>query len=127
MWLPLCQLVSQMSAVPNLESLRWHHRVVVILAPDEADGKLKEQNQMLDSQLQGLAERDIRVFRVIGNDKEAQGLRDKLRSPGMGFAVVLVGKDGYVKLRKGEPLSAEALFKTIDAMPMLKEEMKERK
>lgn len=35
-----------------------------------------------------------------------------------GFEVLLVGKDGAVKLRSRKPITLEALFAEIDAMPM---------
>ena len=40
-----------------------------------------------------------------------------------GFEVLLVGKDGGVKLRQETPLSVDDLFATIDAMPMRQREM----
>lgn len=116
----------QTTPVPDLESLRWRQRVMVIFAADKDDGKLKEQDRIVDSNTQGFAERDIKVFQLIGPDSKNQQLRDKLRVHGPGFAVVLIGKDGYVKLRKAEPVSAEELFRLIDSMPMRREEMKAR-
>jgi hypothetical protein len=41
--------------------------------------------------------------------------------------VLLVGKDGGVKLSSSSPLSASTLFGTIDAMPMRIDEMRRRK
>jgi len=36
--------------------------------------------------------------------------------------VVLIGKDGGEKLRSAQPITAERLFATIDAMPMRQSE-----
>jgi hypothetical protein len=40
---------------------------------------------------------------------------------------VLIGKDGGEKLRRTTPLSPEELFAIVDAMPMRRAEMRERK
>ena len=42
------------------------------------------------------------------------------------FAVVLVGKDGGEKLRSSNPILWQKLASTIDAMPMRKEEAKQK-
>ncbi len=42
------------------------------------------------------------------------------------FAVLLIGKDGGVKLRSGRPFALHALFDAIDAMPMRQDEMRRR-
>ena len=44
----------------------------------------------------------------------------------MSFRVVLIGKDGGVKLRQEEPISVADLFALIDSMPMRKQEMRQR-
>ena len=126
MFLALPLLAFQMTAFLNLDSLRWHYRVVVIFASEGNDRRIQEQNQIVDSHSHGFAERDIKVFRVIGGKPAAEGLREKLRTAEKGFAIVLIGKDGTVKLRKTDPLSAEELFRTIDKMPMRKDEMRQR-
>ena len=42
------------------------------------------------------------------------------------FRVRLVGKDGGVKLDRGEPVDIPTLFALIDAMPMRRAEMSGR-
>ena len=46
--------------------------------------------------------------------------------PGAGSQVLLIGKDGGVKLRSTEPVSTDELFALIDSMPMRRREMEER-
>jgi hypothetical protein len=78
-------------------------------------------------------ERDIVVFHIFSRTKgfgpdgpiSDDGLRrlwDRFQ-PAHPFTVVLVGKDTTEKLRQNEVLTAEALFETIDAMPMRQQEM----
>ena len=43
------------------------------------------------------------------------------------FAVVLVGRHGGTRFRSGEPVPAPHLFTRIDAMPMRRREMREKR
>ena len=40
--------------------------------------------------------------------------------------MLLIGKDGGVKLRSAHPIPPEALFQTVDAMPMRRSEVRGR-
>ncbi len=117
-----------------LESLRWQSRVVVVLAGAPDDVMLEEQLRLLDEAAAGLRERDMVVVEDAGGVVTIDGLaqpepgrlRDAYGAPLSGFQVLLIGKDGGVKLRSDEPVSAEALFALIDTMPMRRREMRER-
>jgi hypothetical protein len=54
-------------------------------------------------------------------------LRKKFGVTADEFEVILIGKDGTVKLRSKAAVSTSALFQLIDAMPMRQEEMREKK
>jgi hypothetical protein len=84
----------------------------------------------------GLNERDIVVIFVIEDalstkrkptpNASAVDLRDAYDVLPHEFRVVLIGKDGGVKLRQEEPISMADLFALIDSMPMRKQEMGRR-
>jgi len=61
-----------------------------------------------------------RVKTVIGDECRATApeLRASFQVPAEEFCVVLVGKDGGVKLREVAPVEATRLFALIDSMPM---------
>lgn len=40
------------------------------------------------------------------------------------FGVLLIGKDGHVKLRRGTPVAASEITALIDTMPMRQDEMR---
>ncbi|MBW4517481.1 MAG: DUF4174 domain-containing protein [Timaviella obliquedivisa GSE-PSE-MK23-08B] len=42
------------------------------------------------------------------------------------FTVILVGKDGTEKQRSQTPIDPATIFRTIDAMPMRQQEMRDR-
>jgi hypothetical protein len=104
----------------DLEAYRWSARPVLVFAPDSDDARYTEQIALLRAAEAGLAERDIVVLTDTAPDEKGR-LRAALAVDG--FEVLLVGKDGGVKLRQETPLSVDDLFATIDAMPMRQREM----
>jgi Domain of unknown function (DUF4174) len=84
----------------------------------------------------GLNERDVVVISVLKDivstrerpaaPVSADDLRDAYDVLPHDFLVVLIGKDGGVKLRQDEPILAADLFALIDSMPMRKQEMGRR-
>jgi len=127
MVLLVCLLAMFVNKVPDLDALAWHNRVLLVFAPSEDDHRQREQHSIFIGHEAGFDERDLQVFTLIGEGAEVSRLREKLHIAGQGFVVVLIGKDGGVKLRKSEPVSAEQLFRTIDSMPMRKQEIKQSK
>ncbi len=65
----------------------------------------------------------LRLF----EDADAAGLRDASGIEAGRFAVVLVGKDGGEKARWSGPVSEREVFARVDAMPMRRREMREKK
>ena len=55
---------------------------------------------------------------------EARLWRERFRVPSGAFSVILVGKDGGVKLERQDRTSLEEIFALIDSMPMLQQEMR---
>ncbi len=109
------------SAGSDLDRYRWKSRVLVIAAAAD-DPRAAAQARIAEAAGPGMRERDLVVVRAIGAGREAAVLRRRLGLPTTGFRAVLVGKDGGAKLTAEEPIPAERLFATIDAMPMRREE-----
>jgi hypothetical protein len=105
-----------------LERYRWSARVLVVSAPGAGDPNLAAQRAILAEVRPGLKERDLVTLEAVGDAPEAIRLRATLRLPPDAFRVVLIGKDGEAKRVEGTPLPASALFETIDAMPMRRDE-----
>jgi hypothetical protein len=125
-------------ADPDLDSLRWKERVFVLFSPSQSDASFQLQKQGLDSSAEGVLERDLVVLEIIekgqsraGNqllsEKSVQDIRKRLGVMGGSFQVLLIGKDGGVKLRSSEPVSMKDLFGLIDSMPMRQQEMESKK
>lgn len=105
------------SAADFLAAYRWSRRVVLVFATGPDDPELRAQVAELTPRAPDLAERDIVV--IVSADP---ALRRSLSVPADGFAVLLLGKDGGVKLRSAVPVAFAELAATVDAMPMRQDE-----
>ncbi len=100
-----------------------HARVLVVSAASPDDPGLVRQDAAIGAETSGLTSRDVVVVRSIGAGPVDAAVRAAVRLPAGRFGVALVGKDGGVKLRRQAPVPMAELFRTIDAMPMRREEM----
>ena len=106
-------------------------RPLYVFAPSAGDGRLAEQRSINAASSGGYRERDMTVTvvagdSVSGSSRSAAALRSRFGvGPGQ-FRVILVGKDGGVKLSSGSPVAAGTLLRLIDSMPMRAQEMRER-
>lgn len=104
-----------------LESYVWTHRPVVVFADSEKDPRFIRQMDDLASREAALLERDVLV--LVDTDPGAKGpLRTRFRP--RGFQLLLIGKDGEIKLRTPHPIEVDALIRHIDRMPMRRREMR---
>ena len=122
----------------DLDSLRWKNRAFVLFSPSESDASFQLQKQGLASSAQGIVERDLVILEIIekgqsraGNqllsEKSVRDIRKRLGLQTGPFQVLVIGKDGGVKLRSSEPVSMKDLFGLIDSMPMRRQEMENGK
>lgn len=108
----------------NLSEFRWKKRPVLVFADSEDDPAYIEQLELLGQRPDALLERDVVV--LTDTDPEARSpLRLKMRP--RGFMLVLVGKDGGIKLRKPFPWDVREITRSIDKMPMRQREIRDAK
>ncbi len=108
----------------DLPQFVWKKRAIVVFADTDADPRFTEQIDLLRAGLPDLADRDVIVLTdTVPADKS--DLRLKLRP--RGFMLVIIGKDGGVKLRKPFPWDVREISRSIDKMPMRKREIREEK
>ena len=97
---------------------------MLVFADSADDPAFIEQMELLRAQPEELAVRDVMV--LTDTDPEARApLRLKMRP--RGFMLVLVGKDGGIKLRKPFPWDVREITRSIDKMPMRQREIREHK
>ncbi len=124
---------SQVFSMDSLADLGWKNRVVLVFG-NAGDQKVARQVKVLETRKAELAERDMVVIRVSKEEaSSAYGntpaldpvkLRKDAKIAGDGFHVVLVGKDGGIKLRSEDIVGDVEIFDLIDSMPMRRAERK---
>ncbi|OED50327.1 DUF4174 domain-containing protein [Leisingera sp. S232] len=108
----------------ELAEFQWTHRPVVVFADSPEDPRFHEQMERLMEGAAALRERDVVV--LTDTDPAAKSaLRKKLRP--RGFMLVLIGKDGGIKLRKPHPSTVRELSRSIDKFPERLREVEERR
>lgn len=101
----------------------WEKRPVVVFADTAEDPQFRRQMELLAEEADMLEERDVVV--LTDTDPAARGpLRTELRP--RGFQLVIIGKDGGVKLRKPRPWTVREIGRVIDKMPLRQQEIRQR-
>ena len=121
---------SDTEMLKNLSQLKWKKRVLLVSNP-----KNKDSTELaLTSAVEDINDRDL-VWFILSEEKlysnrenvNTTGLKAQIRAMAKkSKSVVLIGKDGGVKYQSSS-LDLTEIFKTIDAMPMRRQEMKERR
>ena len=116
---------------PSLDALRWRKRVIVMFAPSPGDPRLSEQRREARELTAGPDNRDLHLVvvaddRVEGVSDAAAELRRRFHVGPTAFRVLLVGKDGGVKLSEERSVPATRFAELIDAMPMRRDETRGR-
>ena len=98
---------------PNTEikGLIWEKRPLLVFSNSHLDPNLKQQIKMFASDPNALLSRDVQVF-VDHTPEPNSNLRKRFRPKG--FLIILIGKDGQIKLRKNTPWSAREITRVID-------------
>jgi Domain of unknown function (DUF4174) len=109
---------------PDLASLQWQARPLVVFADAPLDPKYVQQMALLEADPEPLAER--RVVVLTDTDPAADGpLRQQLRP--RGFGLVLIDIDGQVAHRRPVPVTVRELSNMIDRMPSRRQETGSRR
>jgi len=117
-----------------LEAERWKSRPLIVLAASADDPLLARVQAALQepANREAFVERDMVLYTVIGqqgqrNGQPLEAIASKrlLLALDAGNArpqVILVGKDGGKKIQQGADADLQAIFRTIDRMPMRQNE-----
>lgn len=118
----------------NISDYQWTNRLILLVDETLDSSALRSQRKLFLMDKDGLAERDIVLFELTPESIVlSSGKKTKLTAletyralsiPKDFKGVLLVGKDGGVKLRKPFELASETIFNLIDGMPMRRSEMK---
>ena len=131
----LTALISVSNAQP-LKRYTWKNRPLIIFSPSQTSPELERQRLIIQDDIVGFRDRDMVVLEIVGEtvqnrlgvraNASAAAFRQYYKVNRQQFRVFLIGKDGGIKLRSASAIRANRLFNLIDAMPMRKNEMRNR-
>ena len=108
----------------ELDAFRWEKRPVVGFADSPLDPMFRRQMEALELRPDELRDRDVIV--ITDTDPDAPSpIRQALRP--RGFMMVLIGKDGQIKLRKPQPWDVREISRSIDKLPDRQQEIRDRR
>ena len=142
----LWMLVVAVSGIPpasatseiDLPDYRWKHRLLFIFAPSTTDATFLALDKRLAQTALEIEDRDMIIFRIFEDshsrvsDKpllpvDVEALRRRFGIETGRFTVVLVGKDGGVKLVAHRDADLQSIFNLINSMPMRQQEMRDNR
>lgn len=129
----LLVLILQLTTMSSQEltEFKWKKRILLLM---DTKNDLHTRNLQLskfDGHYNGIMERDLVL--LVYNGKEVldrDGMTTNINPYNVTYGefqgIILIGKDGGVKLRKKYIVEANEVFDLIDQMPMRRSEMKNR-
>ena len=119
----------------NLGDYQWKNRILLLIDKSFDTDALTSQFAVLTTDKKALTERDLLIFKVTPNSVATSEGTDIKFDPKKIYrdydlkadfaGVVLLGKDGGVKLEEPFEIAAQKIFSLIDGMPMRKREMRD--
>ena len=129
-------LVTQNAAAYDLAQHLWQHRLLFLVSDSAADPRLVAQRQVIETLRDEVIDRDLLVFELSATSGNADGqaltaqdvagLRRQLGVAAGDRRLILIGLDGSIKRRGELDTGLQAVFGQIDAMPMRRQELRER-
>ena len=121
----------------DLTQFQWKNRLLLIFAPDDNDSLLKKLQSEIIAQEAEVEDRDMIVFellelgssrmnRALLDQSKVDSIRRHFSVPQRSFRVILIGKDGGIKLKRDDQIDLETIFELIDSMPMRKDEIRQK-
>jgi hypothetical protein len=121
----------------DIDEFLWKNRLLFIFSEKISDAPVKRLLGEISNQTVGILDRDLVVFKIFETGSSfmdstqmeyemVEEIRRRFNvSPGI-LTLILVGKDGTVKLRRNAPIDIEDIFAVIDAMPMRRYEIRRK-
>ena len=122
----------------DLTQFQWKNRLLLIFAQDGNHPLFQDLQSQILAQKAEVDDRDLIVFEVPAQGparmntntldrKEADSIRNHFAIPSDEYSLILVGKDGGIKLKRKDQVDLKEVFELIDSMPMRQNEMRQKK
>lgn len=117
-----------------LADLQWKKRVLIIFSPRDTNVDFIAQRLTLSRNREGLKDRDVVTLMFVKGELDvnnttgmptinALSIKKSFNISDEKFTILLIGKDGDVKLRRNSRINLCDLFTLIDLMPMRQNEI----
>jgi hypothetical protein len=132
-WIFLALFISFATSAQDLKKYQWKNRIILLKDIRFDSDKLQDQLDLLHVNTEKLEARDLLIFIVTDESVfDNSKIKTKLNSSSIikkyGLAdfngLVLVGKDGGVKLKESFIVNPKTIYNLIDSMPMRQAEMR---
>jgi hypothetical protein len=121
----------------RLKDYQWKNRLILVFSPSPMDPGYRALEKEIVVQAEEIIDRDLLVFHILetgeiklGESSLQTGAGDYLRESfsirSGTLTVLLIGKDGGVKLRREGGVKLDEILSLIDTMPMRQREMREK-
>lgn len=117
------------SATASVDVLRdylWTNRVIITFSTNESTPERLLLIKQIAQYPCEFRKRDLVHIDLISGSVDYQSLSQRFAMEGKDFKLVLIGKDGKIKLQ-ATAVALEDIFALIDTMPMRKKEMRGEK
>jgi hypothetical protein len=121
----------------DLTQFKWKNRLLFLFAPDRNHPFYKHLHSQIIDQKPEVEDRDLVIFTILLQGpsqmnataidrQEADSIRDRFMIPPKAFSLILIGKDGGIKLKRNDQVDLAEVFELIDSMPMRQNEMRQQ-
>ena len=115
----------------------WQNRLLLVFSLSTDTESYRHMEHQLDAASAELLDRDLRIVRLrpdapvtvdglVAAESAAIDIYRRFEVEPNGFAVVLIGKDGGVKMKTARVPELDEIFSLIDSMPMRQLEMQQK-
>ena len=126
-----------MSIVMDFDQFKWKNRLLFLFALERNDPFFRDLKGEISDRKNEVDDRDLVVFEILEfgpstmnttqmDPQTAASLRKHFDLPPKTFMLILLGKDGGIKLKRNDRVKLEEIFSLIDSMPMRKDEMRQK-
>ena len=121
----------------DIERFLWKKRLLLIFSLERADPLFNSLINEISSRRGDVEDRDLVIFEILESGaskmnsselepQKAASFRERFEIPETTFTVILLGKDGGIKLKRKDHVRLEDIFLLIDSMPMRQDEMRQK-
>ena len=121
----------------DLTQFQWKNRLLFIFAEDDSHPFFTDLQRQIVAQKADVDNRELIVFELPAHSparintipldrKDADSIRKHFAISGDTLTLILVGKDGGIKLKSSNQVKLSEVFKLIDSMPMRQREMQQK-